>query len=68
MRPSPCKLISQTVEQGHRGGGNNMRISGMEPPCIDELHRDFKKEVTQERPINVKTNSSTEFDGLPVPT
>jgi len=45
-----------------------MRISGMGPPCIDELHRDFKNEVTLERPINVKTNSSTEFDGLPVPT
>jgi hypothetical protein len=45
-----------------------MRISDMGPSCIDELHRNFKKEVNQEGPINVKTNNSTESDGQPAPT
>jgi len=42
---SPGKLLSRTVGQRH-GGGNDMRISNMGPPCIDELHINFKKEIT----------------------
>jgi hypothetical protein len=45
-----------------------MRISDMGTPCTDESHRDFKKKVTQEGQINVKTNNSTESDGRPAPT
>jgi len=41
-----------------------MRISYMGPPCIDELHRNFKKRES----INVKTNNFIESDGLPAPT
>jgi hypothetical protein len=45
-----------------------MRISDMGPQCIDELHRDFTKQVNLERPINVKNNNSTELYGLLAPT
>lgn len=40
-----------------------MSISDTGITCIDDLHRDFKKEVTQEGPINVKTNNSTKSYG-----